>query len=272
MKKFILNADDLGKTKAHNDAVLKALEFGLLKSASVLVNGEYFFDAVNRIITPNPQIGFALHLNIIEGNALNPQLNLLCDKKGIFNNNYLSLILKCNSKAFLAQVEEEFEAQIQKALNYYTPTHIDSHVHTHAIPAIFSICAKLMKKYGFKQIRSQTEIPYFVKNKEYNPINFIKVMLLNYFTRKNQKTIKKYNLTTNDYILGVNYTGLMDDRTIIEGLKKINKDSTVEALIHPCFYENSKKDRHLAEYELSINEALKEKIQNLGYLIVNYIN
>ncbi len=269
MKKFILNADDLGKSKAHNDAVLKGFESGLLKSASILVNGDFFLDAINRVVLPNKNLGIGVHLNIIEGRALNQNSKFLINKKGYFNNNYLSLILKSNSKAFLSEVEQEFEVQIEKAFSLFTPTHIDSHVHTHAIPEIFRISAKLADKYKIKQIRTQREKLYFIK-KNYNPINLIKVMLLNYYTYLNQKTLKKYNLNSNDYILGVNYTGSMDKNTILKGLEKINKDSTVEALIHPCCYKNCTKNGHSTEFELTLDKNLQEGIEKMGYFITNY--
>ena len=96
-------------------------------------------------------------------------------------------------------------------------------------------------------------------------------MLLNYFTLKNKPIVKKYNLNTNDYIIGVGYTGMMSSTSVLEGLKKIKGDNTVEALIHPAIYYNETKDSHTKEFEITQDKMLKNLIENLGYITTNYI-
>ncbi len=274
MKKFVLNADDLAKSEFHNNAVLEGFKKGFLKSASIMANMPSFEDAIYRIIQPNPKLGVGIHLNLIEGKALNPSLKTLCDNNGNFKNGYFDILLKSKNKNFLKEVEIEFKSQIELAQKYIQLTHIDSHVHIHSIPAIFEITAKLANEYNIKQIRTQAEIPYFISNeKKYKKylINLAKVMLLNYFTLKNKPIVKKYNLNTNDYIIGVGYTGMMSSTSVLEGLKKIKGDNTVEALIHPAIYYNETKDSHTKEFEITQDKMLKNLIENLGYITTNYI-
>ncbi|MBP3820105.1 ChbG/HpnK family deacetylase [bacterium] len=261
-KKFVLNADDFGLTKFHNQAVLEGCRNGLIRSASLIVNGDAYSEAVE--ISNNLSISIAVHLNIMEGKALT-NCNLLTDEKGFFNKDYLYLIINQYNKEFLKQVEQEFDAQIRKAYNSgVNVERLDSHVHTHAIPQIFDITCKLADKYQIQNIRTQFERPYFCKNKNLKPINLIKVLLLEYFTVINNKNVKKYNLKTNDYILGVGYTGMMDTETIKNGLAHIN-EGFVECLIHPCKYDINRKDSHSIEYESSKDMSLKEYIQTLGF-------
>ena len=274
MKKFILNADDLAKSIHHNNAVLEGYKKGLLKSASIMVNMPEFQDAITRVVKPNPKLAIGVHLNLIEGKALNKNLKTLCNQDGDFNNGYLGLLLKSNNKNFLKEVETEFRSQIELAKKHLEPTHLDSHVHIHSIPSIFKITAKLAKEYDINQIRTQAEIPYFVKEeKNYKKylINLIKVFLLNYFTLKNRTVLKKYDLKTNDYILGVGYTGMMSSLVILEGLKTIKKDCTVEALIHPAIYPDKTKNSHTREFEITQDSMLKDLIENMGYDISNYM-
>ena len=271
MKKFILNADDLGKSEFHNNAVLEGFKKGLLKSASVMTNMPSYKDALYRVVMPNPNLGVGVHLNLIEGKAINSKLNLLCDKYNSFNNGYLSLLLKSKNKTFLAQVEKEFRSQIEIALETFQPSHLDSHVHVHSIPNIFEIVAKLALEYNIKQIRTQNEIPYFILGYKYNPINLVKVFLLNYFSLKNKQVVKKYNLKTNDYLLGVGYTSMMNSNTILEGLKKVKNADVVEALIHPCVYYDDTIDSHTKEFEITKDNMLKDLIEMMDYQITNYI-
>ncbi len=274
-KRFILNADDFGMSMAYNDAVLDGYSKGLLKSASICANGEYFDDAVGRVIKKAENLSVGIHLNIIEGKSLT-DCPLLTDENGVFNNGYIAMILKSYNKEFMLQVEKEFRAQIEKIMGSIKVDHIDSHVHTHAIPNIFKLTAQLAKEYGIHYIRTQSEKFYVVPsiqkhlNLKYPP-NILKIILLKTFTMINKPLVKKLGLTTNDYLIGVGYTGMMDELTLYEGLKVINKDCVAEALIHPCKYQEMINDSHHSEYLITQNEELKEKIvNNLDFDIVNH--
>lgn len=278
-KKFILNADDFGMSNAFNKAVLDGYNNGFLTSASICANGEAFSAAVNEILPECPNLGIGIHLNIIEGKSLvnHNELVLLTNSSGCFNNGYIKMILHSNNPEFLAQVEKEFRAQIERVLKYTKIDHLDSHVHVHAIPKIFELTCKLAKEYEIGQIRTQYENFYIVTSlkKHLNlnyPPNIIKVILLNSFTLKNKQTAKHYGLRTNDFIIGVGYTGLMDDKTVYQGLSAVKEDGIVEALIHPCSFSDKKmqKTQRQKEFEITQNMDLKDKIQRLGFEIVNY--
>ena len=273
-KKFILNADDFGMSKAFNRAVLDGYHNGFLTSASLCANGKAFNAAVNEIIPECPNLGLGVHLNIIEGRSLT-KAPLLTNKKGKFNNGFLSILLKSHDESFLNQVEFEFRTQIETVMNYAKVDHIDSHVHTHSIPNLFKITAKLAKEYNIPYIRTQYEEMYFVPsirkhlNLKYPP-NILKILLLNYFTSINRKVVEEYDLKTNDNLIGVGYTGLMDDMTIEYGLRAIEDSHITEALIHPCHYATSNKNQHYTEFLITQNKALKDKIARLGFEITNY--
>lgn len=278
-KKFILNADDFGMSKAFNKAVLDGYNNGFLTSASICANGDTFDSAVNEIIPECPNLGIGVHLNIIEKQSLQDFTNtsLLTDLDGNFKNGYLKLIALSDDPLFLEQTEKEFRLQIEKVLNCTKVDHIDSHVHTHAIPKIFELTCKLAKEYGIEQVRTQAEKFYVIPDikKHLNikyPPNILKVILLNHFTNINKEIIKQYGLKTNDYIIGVGYTGLMDDKTIQYGLSAIKENAVVEALIHPCNFTSAKlqKNQHQIEFNITQNMDLRDKIQRLGFEITNY--
>lgn len=275
-KKFILNADDFGLTFANNQAVLEGYTNGFLTSASICANGEAYDNAIHDILPDCPNLGCGVHLNIMEGKSLT-DCPLLTNEKGNFNKSYLYFIINQNDKEISRQIENEFRAQIEKIKNDITPDHIDSHVHTHAIPKIFEITCELAKEYNIKFVRTQYEELYFVPKIEKHinikfPINLIKIGLLQYFTHQNRRTIDKYKLKTNDFIIGVGYTGMMDSDTIEYGLKSLNETCIAEALIHPRKYDNSNKDSHTREFGITLDKNLKNSISRLGFDITNYKN
>lgn len=278
-KKFILNADDFGMSEAFNRAVLEAYSSGILKSASLVANGDAFDEACERVIPACPDLGVGIHLNIIEGKSLCSDLDKLTDENGNFNNSYVQLLLKSlnyKDNTFMEQLEREFRAQIEKVKERVEVTHIDSHVHTHSIPRIFELVCRLAKEYGIKQIRTQYEKPYIIPDVFQHltikyPINLIKVILLNTFTLINETNVKKFGLNTNDYLIGVSYTSMMNSLAISYGLMAIKYDRVVaEALIHPCRYEDGTIDNHFVEFQITKNQKLKDKIENIGFEITNY--
>lgn len=274
-KRFILNADDFGMSQDFNRAVLIGYADGFLRSASICANGPAFESAINEILPECQELSLGIHLNIIEGKSLT-HCPYLTDNKGNFNNGYLALMLKSRNKEFLHQVEKEFRAQIEKVKSSAHPDHIDSHVHVHAIPAIFKIACKLAKEYHIPYIRTQNEIIYSVEDSKKTKsiaylINIIKNLLLKIFTAQNKKLVNEYGLKTNDYLIGVCYTGMMDSKTLEEGLKAPENDNIiVECLIHPKKYATSQDDNHAEEFSLSIDKMLQDTIYRLGYEISSH--
>lgn len=276
-RKFILNADDFGLTKYHNQAVLEGYNTGFLTSASLCANGNAYENAVHDILPDCPNLGIAAHLNIMEGKSLT-DCNFLTNTNGTFGVGYGVLLMNRKNKTMLAQIEKEFRSQIEKIQADVEIDHLDSHVHTHAIPEIFEITCKLANEYGIKSIRTQFEefymIPKFAKHLTIAyPINILKIILLQHFTKINRKTAKRYGLNTNDYILGVGYTGMMDSDAIEYGLKVIDGNAVVEALIHPCKYSRpSIKNSHTTEFGITQDMKLKDTVLRLGFDLANYKN
>ena len=248
-----------------------------MTSASLCANGEAYENAVHDILPDCPNLGIAAHLNIMEGLPLT-DCKLLVTNQENFKGSYLFLLLNRNNKTLLEQIEKEFRAQIEKLQKDTMIDHLDSHVHTHAIPEIFEITCRLANEYGIKYVRTQFEELYFIPdwkkhlNLDYPP-NLLKIALLQYFTKQNRITAKKYGVKTNDYIIGVGYTGMMDSEAIEYGLKALESENcTAEALIHPCKYPDFEENSHTKEFEITQNLTLKDTIIRLGFDITNYKN
>lgn len=276
MKKLIISADDFGYSKENNEAILIGFQNGNITSAGLMANMSGFDNAVNEVIPAAAGLDIGFHFNIVEGKSLT-NASILCDSNGGFNCGFLNLLLSQNHKKLLEQIETEFRAQIEKVLKYTTVSHIDSHVHVHAIPAIFNLVVKLAKEYNVKYVRTQNEIPYIVSEKLLNgrfPANVVKNLLLNTLTNINRKQLYKNNILSNDYIIGVLYTGYMDENAVYSGLKRINKENSVaEVLFHPYLPEDiscSKRMNNYREFLITKTPKLRENIKTIGFDLVSY--
>ncbi|HEX3421638.1 MAG TPA: ChbG/HpnK family deacetylase [Candidatus Udaeobacter sp.] len=146
MKQLIVNADDLGLTPAVNRGVVRAFQSGIVTSASLLVTGSAFEDAV-ALAQQNSNLDVGLHLALVEERAvLGPDvLPTLVDETGRFPRTSAEFI----RRAILGgiswyEVEREIAAQI--ALFRKTGlrlSHLDSHQHLHMFPPVFQIVRRL---------------------------------------------------------------------------------------------------------------------------------
>ena len=260
--KVIVNADDFGMSETVNEAIAEGFSNGIINSTSIMANMPAFDDAVGKLSCLEG-IGLAVHLNIIEGKALT-HCPSLCDNDGNFNLSFTQILRKSLSKDFLKEVENEFRMQIEKVLKYATPYNLDSHVHVHSIPPIFNIVCKLAKEYKIPFVRTQFENIYITPGHKENFtkkhfINFAKVFILNTFTLINKPRLKKYGLKTNDCVLGVGYTGMMNEQTIDFGLKSHEKKTCViEIICHPDKDKN--RMSNYTEYQAVLSRKLKNMI------------
>jgi len=283
MKNLVFNSDDFGLSKESNLAIMEGYTKGALTSTCITPNGDFYEHGLKEILPEIPNIGKGIHLNIIEGKSLtNPML--FSDSDGRFNKGFLYFFYNSNNKKLLAEIEDEFRAQIEKIMADTEIDHINSHVHTHGIPSLFNLTLKLALEYKIKHVRLQYEKPYFVPklNKIINakyPINLVKLALLNNLSVINKNTVKSLNskseikrIEINDYLIGVNFTGYMDKDTILSGLNALsNKENTItEIIIHPKYLTSDKNKTNYKELLASTEPELKEKIQALGFNLTNY--
>lgn len=265
----IINADDFGMSRSVNTAIVDGYKRGILTSTCIMANMPWFDDAILKL----PQIeniGLGVHLNIIEHKTILEipiKNSKLYDNNGFFNNGFLQILLKSFNKKFMKEVENEFRTQIETVLQYAHPDHLDSHVHTHAIPGIFNLVCKLAKEYHIPCVRTQFEHLYFDGNKKnfLNTkyyINLIKIIILNIFTLINHKTAKKYGIKTNDCVIGVGYTAMMNENTIQKGINKIrNKKEILEVICHPDL--NIERQSNLNEYYATVNPKMLNFLKDL---------
>ncbi len=277
MKKIIINADDFGYSVNKNEAIKYGFQCGIVTSASIITNMEGFEQAVNEVLPDVPFLDLGFHFNIMEGKSLtNP--SLITDSSGYFNRSYPEIMMEAPYKKFQRQIEAEFRAQIERILQYKHISHVDSHVHTHAIPQIFNVVSSLAKEYKIPFIRTQKELPYIVPSKGIIGINVIKNILLNTFTFINKLYLCE--IDSNDYFLGVLYTGNMTKETIMEGLKKITDDDCItEIIFHPSidvdipkskFLSKKRKNKHNKEFEIILDGNFRKELEQNDYFLTSF--
>lgn len=141
--RLIINADDLGFSKGINYGIYDAYKYGIVRSATLMMNMRYTDHAIE--LLKDTEIGLGIHLNITAGKPL-LEHRYLIDENGLFKRNHEF------DQATLEEVENEWTAQIESAYEKgLCLTHLDSHHHIHMMDeVIFKLSKKLALKYNLK--------------------------------------------------------------------------------------------------------------------------
>lgn len=157
--KYLINADDFGRTVYTNKAIAIGFEDGYLDRTTLMVN----MASSDEAVALARQLGFAekvgLHLNLTSGIPLTEDIKKIrafCNENGSFN----SRIFKSKRVRLflfpheLFAVRKEIDAQIEKYLQYgLNLKHLDSHGHIHTFPSMMLLCLICMHRRGFHSIR-----------------------------------------------------------------------------------------------------------------------
>jgi len=129
-KLLIVHADDVGVTHSVNAATIKALDTGLVNSASIMVPCPWFPEIAD-YAKSHPELDFGLHLTLTSERvyyrwgpvASKHRVPGLVDENGYFHHDWTAA-----PKINPAEVELELRAQIERAYAMgVRPTHLDSH-------------------------------------------------------------------------------------------------------------------------------------------------
>jgi predicted glycoside hydrolase/deacetylase ChbG (UPF0249 family) len=110
-RELIVNADDFGRSLATNAGIIRAHEYGIVTSASLMVRWPAA-DHAARYVREHPELGLGLHVDLGEW----------AHRKGEWVRVYER-----------APIDEEIGRQLERfrALVGHDPTHLDSHQHVH---------------------------------------------------------------------------------------------------------------------------------------------
>ena len=266
-------ADDYGISNSTSEHIQKCIENGALNKVSIFPN----FDEIdlNKILENN-NVRVSLHLNLVEGKGMAGGTDLISDASGNLKHTFggLFLLNLFHAKKLEAQVYQEIKAQVlfwKRILPKGTPFSVDSHQHTHMIPAIFRALIRVLHEEGvaveYMRIPAEPILPYLQTPSfyfTYKPINIIKQWLLKFLWLINRKQARKGNIPTSLFF-GILFSGKMDEKRVNKVLCKYKKlaeknGQDIEVLFHPgCMdkREADMKDRNIVFREFYLSENRK---------------
>ena len=293
-----IHADDYALTINTSKELLDLMKEGLLDSISIIANMSCFDECVEMLYKAIPSLPFlpliSVHLNFVEGKSLSLSDGLLA-KNGMMSLSWADVFFSSftsKRKVLKEELKKEMKAQIDKVDAVVKKTieiakannipykqekiRIDSHQHIHSLPLVWNSLMETIKDndYEIEYIRNPKE-PFWVfvsKTdlwKTYRPVNFIKNILLNFFSYQEDKYCDSHNLNKM-YMWGLVMSGKMDINRIKElypdMLNKANKDNrTLEILFHPGYTRNDEVNNELAkDAVIDFYNNENRKIENIA--------
>lgn len=274
-------ADDYGLEPVSSRHIQECIDQGLLKRVSVFPNFERI--DLNQI-RKGKNVQLALHVNLVEGKCLaDPaEIGLLADENGSLKHDFIGLfsLSLLHPKKFKEQIYKEIKAQIlfwQSILPEDMPFCIDSHQHTHMIPAIFKTMIEVLREENVTvehlRISAEPLSPYLRTPSlyfTYSAVNVIKQWLLKFLWQFDKRYINVDELHKS-YYMGILFSGNMDEKRIIKILPKYvklaeKKGKSVDVTFHPGYLDKENADlnnKNVAFKRFYLSDKRKTEFESL---------
>ncbi len=269
-----LHADDLGLTRATNQAILSLTSSGILDSASLIINGNSVKPAI-KAWQENPQFTLFHHLCLTEGKATaeSNEVKKITDKKGRLNLTFLKyLAISCLPKYSIYkhkiynQLKKEVISQVSsfKQKTGLDQVLLDGHQHIHLVPIVLDVILELSTTLNITWIRTTNEpIPSGFSLKQWKNIllkgGFFKWIILQTLDTFAKPRLLKHGIKTNASFSGILLSGRMSEKTILCCLNKLmtssqNKyETNPMILIHPAKKILREEEDYLYNFPFSKN-------------------
>jgi predicted glycoside hydrolase/deacetylase ChbG (UPF0249 family) len=223
MKRLVVNADDLGLSVPITDGILEAHARGIVTSTSIMVNGAAFEYAVAQS-RQHPSLGIGLHLSLVEEPWLTTRTPMARDYA-----EFAKALIKGTIRE--EQVEQELRAQLARCVEQgLRLTHIDSHQHVHALPALLKIVVKVAKEAGIPRVRVPLDSPF--RSGAIGSSRFLGKTVLCLLSIPAQGAVKAAGLKSCDRMVGLFESGSLTEAKLLRLIEHLEEGST-ELMCHP---------------------------------------
>ena len=155
-RRIVFVADDLGCSAGANAGIARAAAAGLVREASVLVNGEAVAAGIQ--LARGCGLGLGLHLCLTQGRALLGPIDGLTDPRGNFLGLGRALLACARRRVDLDGAAREVQAQLQVLAEHgIEPTHLDGHHHVHCLPGVRDVVGAVAARAGIRWVRLPAE-------------------------------------------------------------------------------------------------------------------
>ncbi len=279
-RRLIINADDFGLSPGVNRGILEAFRDGVLSSVTMLVNLDFFEDAVS-IARENPDVPIGIHLNLLWGRpiARPEQVPTLVDAEGFFPRSMTTMAWRYGMGQLSSEeLRIELGEQVQRFLaTGLRPTHIDTHKQTHCLPGIFEILLEVASAHGIERVRLPYEQQPLQLSRLPSRLALMRRLLPFIFRRRNKRLLSRAGFRSTDHLVGFDFCESFDEQSLSQLLCDL-KPGVTEILCHPGNH-----DQELAQFsrippyrrtqlEALTSLEIKRQIEELQISLISFLD
>ena len=255
MRQLVINADDFGFTRDVNAGIVHAHREGVLTSTTLMANGDAFEDAV-RLARETPTLDIGCHLVLVQGTSLLSGRPFPETPRGV-----VAALVRGH-----LDVYAELRAQIERIISVgISPTHLDSHKHTHIVPGVFKVVIRLAQEFQIPFVRLPLD-----RTARFG--NFPCGLADPLYRRMGDRR----GVRMTDHFIGFRLTGTLNEQSFAAALGAI-KEGTTEFMCHPGYLETELrnaatrlKESRVRELEALTSPRIRTTITEAGIRLITY--
>jgi hopanoid biosynthesis associated protein HpnK len=268
VRRLIVNADDFGRSRSINEAVIRAHREGILTSASLMVNEPAFDEAV-KLAKENPELGVGLHLTLLVGrSALSlEKIPGLVNARGEFSNSPVGAGMNYFFRRSLhEQLRAEIHAQFEKFCATGLPLdHVNGHLHFHLHPTIFKILMEDSEKFQIRHLRLTRDClarsRRMTKGKFFTRVTHAAIFKM--LSSRARKPLQQRGIKHAQITFGLLQDSRVDEDYILKLLPELPPGDS-ELYSHPSL------DEFKNEFDALVSPRVKEQIKKIGIELIRY--
>jgi len=267
-RRLIVNADDFGRSRSINEAVIRAHREGILTTASLMVNEAPCGEAVE-MAKQHPSLGVGLHLTLLMGHSALPPREIpgLVNERGEFLNDPVKVGFQY---FFRRELREQLRREIHAQFARFRATglvldHVNGHLHMHLHPTVFSILMEDADALGVERMRLTrdpfwTDLPLASGQRLYRTTHALIYFIL---SGRARARLAKKRIRHTQRVFGLLQNARVDEDYILKLLPVLPAGES-ELYSHPSL------DNFKHEFDALISPRVKEQVKKLGINLIRY--
>ena len=266
--RLIVNADDFGRSRSINEAVIRAHREGILTTASLMVNEPSCAEAVT-LAKQNPNLGVGLHLTLLMGHSALPleQIPGLVNAHGEFSNNPVGV----GFRYFLQRnLREQLRAEIHAQFKNFRATslpldHVNGHLHMHLHPTVFKILMEDAEALGIRHLRLTRDC--FDRSRRMASERWFyrasHALIYDRLSQRAREPLRQHGIKHAQITFGLLQDSRVDEEYILKLLPELPPGDS-ELYSHPSL------DQFKHEFDALISPRVKEEVVRLNIKLIRY--
>lgn len=207
---LIVNADDFGFTRDVNAGIIEAHRDGILTATTLMATGDAFDDAV-RLAKETPSLDIGCHLVLVGAPGLPLTIPQLVRAVALGR----------------IRIYDELARQVRRIVDAgLSPTHLDTHKHTHLLPPVLEAVARISEEFRIPWVRRPFDFPLQPGSVGWTN----RIMRL--MTGRFRTALARHHCRSTDWFAGFKLTGSYGSKDLIDVIRALPEGVT-EFMCHP---------------------------------------